>query len=82
MNIIVPRSVLSTLYNQEAWTYDNTRGECYLHQFLETQPELNLRSGAVQDHLEVSHYACYVGSEGANLLSEIDFWKPRKRSIW
>jgi Alpha amylase, catalytic domain len=43
-----------SVYNESAWEFDATRNECYLHQFLKTQPELNLRSAAVQEELEVS----------------------------
>ena len=36
-----------------AWTYDDTRGQYYFHQFLPSQPDLNLRNPAVKTELEV-----------------------------
>jgi len=41
-----------SMYGTEAWTWDDEKRQCYLHQFLDTQPELNLRSAAVQNELE------------------------------
>jgi len=46
-----PNNWLS-VYGESAWTYDIDRDQCYLHQFLNTQPELNLRSSAVKKELE------------------------------
>ena len=36
-----------------AWSQTQRTGECYLHQGLSTQPDLNLRSAQVQEELEV-----------------------------
>lgn len=36
-----------------AWTYDETRKECYLHQLERDKPDLNLRNSDVRQELEV-----------------------------
>jgi len=41
-----------SVYNESAWSFDISRKQCYLHQFLSSQPELNLRSSGVQGQLE------------------------------
>ncbi|XP_060067990.1 neutral and basic amino acid transport protein rBAT-like [Ylistrum balloti] len=41
-----------TLSGDVAWTLDATRNESYLHQFSTLQPDLNLRSGRVQEELK------------------------------
>ncbi|CAH1772622.1 unnamed protein product [Owenia fusiformis] len=41
-----------SVYGGSAWTYDSDRQQCYLHQFLTQQPELNLRSAQVREELE------------------------------
>ena len=42
------------MYNGRAWTSVFARGQYYLHQFSNTQPDLNLRSSEVKDNLKVS----------------------------
>lgn len=41
-----------TVYGDDAWTFEPEREECYLHQFQQSQPELNIRSPAVQEELK------------------------------
>ena len=51
------------MYSQQAWTIaDNAgdRGQCYLHQFLNEEPDLNLRSTLVQEELDVNRYIYYL----------------------
>ena len=43
---------MSVYSNESAWRYNAARGACYLAQFLEEQPELNLESEYVQGELE------------------------------
>lgn len=41
-----------SVYGKTAWENDTVAGKCYLHQFLNTQPELNHRSSSVQSEME------------------------------
>ena len=43
---------MSVYSNESAWRYNAVRDACYLAQFLEEQPELNLESEYVQGELE------------------------------
>ena len=43
---------MSVYSNESAWRYNAARDACYLAQFLEEQPELNLESEYVQGELE------------------------------
>ena len=37
----------------KAWTYDDERKECYLHQLESDKPDLNLRNPDVRQELQV-----------------------------
>ncbi|XP_071101382.1 alpha-glucosidase-like isoform X1 [Haliotis cracherodii] len=41
-----------SVYGNSSWTNDSTRGENYLHQLRQDQPDLNLRSSEVKDELQ------------------------------
>jgi len=41
-----------SVFGESAWTYDSVRRQYYFHQFLDSQPDLNLRSPAVQEELK------------------------------
>jgi len=41
-----------TVYGEPAWTFVPERDQCYLHQFQSSQPELDLRSSAVQEEMK------------------------------
>lgn len=42
-----------SVYDGSAWSFDASRSMFYLHNFLTTQPELNLRSSGVKKELTV-----------------------------
>lgn len=42
-----------SVYGNSSWTYDELRGQCYLHQFLKEQPDLNLRNPRVRREMIV-----------------------------
>ena len=42
------------MYSEPAWNYSAAADKCYLHQFFNWQPELNLRSTQVKEELDVS----------------------------
>ncbi|WIW90670.1 alpha glucosidase (plasmid) [Sphingobium sp. V4] len=46
-----PPSNWQSVFGGPAWTWDARRGQYYMHQFLSSQPQLNVHNGAVQDAL-------------------------------
>lgn len=46
-----PPSNWQSVFGGPAWTWDARRGQYYLHNFLSSQPQLNVHSPAVQDAL-------------------------------
>ncbi|XP_035693891.1 neutral and basic amino acid transport protein rBAT-like [Branchiostoma floridae] len=40
-----------SVFTESMWQWDDTRGQCYLHQFLVEQPDLNLRNKDVKQEL-------------------------------
>lgn len=43
-----------SVFGNSSWTYDEVRGQCYLHQFFKEQPDLNLRNPSVRREMTVS----------------------------
>ena len=41
-----------SVFGGSAWTYENTTGQYYLHQFHKEQPDLNLRNSEVKEELK------------------------------
>ncbi|XP_043551578.1 neutral and basic amino acid transport protein rBAT-like [Chiloscyllium plagiosum] len=41
-----------SLFGYSAWQFDEVRGQCYLHQFLKEQPDLNYRNVDVQEEMK------------------------------
>lgn len=60
-----------SVFGNSSWTYDDVRGQCYLHQFFREQPDLNLRNPSVRREMMVSGsswcfrcYSCFFRCKG------------------
>ncbi|CAH2254819.1 neutral and basic amino acid transport rBAT [Pelobates cultripes] len=49
----VPPNNWLSVYGNSAWEYDDTRNQCYFHQFRKEQPDLNLNNPDVLTEIEV-----------------------------
>lgn len=52
LGLLSPFSQVS-VFGNSSWTYDEVRGQCYLHQFLKEQPDLNFRNPHVLEDMTV-----------------------------
>lgn len=53
------------VFHTPAWTYDDVRDQCYLHQFTPQQPDLNYRNEEVyQNMLDILEYWLDQGADG------------------
>ena len=63
-----PPSNWQSVFGGPAWTWDARRRQYYLHNFLSSQPQLNVHNGAVQDALlEVAKFWLDRGVDGFRL---------------
>ncbi|KAM8739393.1 amino acid transporter heavy chain SLC3A1 [Acanthopagrus schlegelii] len=54
-----------SIFGNSSWTYDEVRGQCYLHQFLKEQPDLNFRNPDVrQEIVDLIHFWLGKGVDG------------------
>ncbi|XP_040904988.1 neutral and basic amino acid transport protein rBAT [Toxotes jaculatrix] len=54
-----------SVFGNSSWTYDEVRGQCYLHQFLKEQPDLNFRNPHVrQEIIGIIHFWLGKGVDG------------------
>ncbi|XP_037128635.1 neutral and basic amino acid transport protein rBAT [Syngnathus acus] len=54
-----------SVFGNSSWTYDAVRGQCYLHQFLKEQPDLNFRNPLVrQEMLDIIQFWLDKGVDG------------------
>ncbi|KAM9364108.1 amino acid transporter heavy chain SLC3A1 [Pholidichthys leucotaenia] len=54
-----------SIFGNSSWTYDEVREQCYLHQFLAEQPDLNLRNPDVrQEIIDLIHFWLDKGVDG------------------
>uniref|UniRef100_A0A8C9ZEA3 Solute carrier family 3 member 1 n=1 Tax=Sander lucioperca TaxID=283035 RepID=A0A8C9ZEA3_SANLU len=53
------------VFGNSSWTYDDVRGQCYLHQFLKEQPDLNFRNPNVYKEMtDIIHFWLEKGVDG------------------
>lgn len=63
-----PPNNWQSVFGGPAWTWDGRRGQYYFHNFLESQPDLNLHNPAVQDAaLNVARFWLDRGVDGFRL---------------
>ncbi|KAG8000243.1 Neutral and basic amino acid transport protein rBAT [Nibea albiflora] len=54
-----------SVFGNSSWTYDEVRGQCYLHQFLKEQPDLNFRNEHVRKEMtDIIHFWLKKGVDG------------------
>ncbi|XP_034040601.1 neutral and basic amino acid transport protein rBAT [Thalassophryne amazonica] len=54
-----------SVFGNSSWTYDDIRGQCYLHQFLKEQPDLNFRNPNVRkEMIDIIHFWLDKGVDG------------------
>ncbi|XP_069549095.1 amino acid transporter heavy chain SLC3A1 [Brachyistius frenatus] len=54
-----------SVFGNSSWTYDDVRGQCYLHQFLKEQPDLNFRNPHVRKEMtDIIHFWLEKGVDG------------------
>nr|XP_019945014.1 PREDICTED: neutral and basic amino acid transport protein rBAT [Paralichthys olivaceus] len=54
-----------SVFGNSSWTYDEVRGQCYLHQFLKEQPDLNFRNPHVrQEMIDIIQFWLGKGVDG------------------
>ncbi|XP_026165636.1 neutral and basic amino acid transport protein rBAT [Mastacembelus armatus] len=65
-NATVPRpNNWVSVFGNSSWTYDEVRGQCYLHQFLKEQPDLNFRNPHVrQEMIDIIDFWLEKGVDG------------------
>ena len=65
-----------SVFGGSAWKYEETRGQCYLHQFYEEQPDLNLRNDKVKQELkEIMNFWLEKGVDGFRIDSVAHFYE-------
>lgn len=80
-----------SVFGNASWTYDEVRGQCYLHQFFKEEPDLNLRNPMVRKEMIVSgplhvftaalccddwSYCCFFEGYYSFLAGERGGWLP------
>ncbi|CAM9108832.1 unnamed protein product [Lampetra planeri] len=59
-----------SVWGNSSWTYDDVRGQCYLHQFLKEQPDLNFRNPHVRREMrDIIHFWLKKGVDGFRMAA-------------
>ncbi|XP_055986510.1 amino acid transporter heavy chain SLC3A1 [Sorex fumeus] len=62
---IVPPNNWLSVYGNSSWHFDEVRNQCYFHQFLKEQPDLNFRNPDVQEEIrEILQFWLTKGVDG------------------
>ncbi|XP_063774442.1 amino acid transporter heavy chain SLC3A1 isoform X2 [Pseudophryne corroboree] len=75
---VIPPNNWVSVYGNSAWEYDDTRNQCYFHQFRKEQPDLNFHNPDIQKEiLDIIKFWLEKGVDGftingANLLLEAE----------
>jgi len=71
-----PNNWKAVLGGGSAWKYDSTRNKCYLHQFYEQQPDLDLRNIHVKNELkDILKFWLDLGVDGFRVDSVAHFFE-------
>uniref|UniRef100_A0A4W4EU64 Amino acid transporter heavy chain SLC3A1 n=1 Tax=Electrophorus electricus TaxID=8005 RepID=A0A4W4EU64_ELEEL len=61
----IPPNNWVSVFGNSSWTYDPVRGQCYFHQFLTEQPDLNFRNpNVVKEMTDIIHFWLKKGVDG------------------
>ncbi|XP_059928865.1 neutral and basic amino acid transport protein rBAT [Gadus macrocephalus] len=59
-----------SVFGNSSWTYDEVRGQCYLHQFLKEQPDLNFRNPHVRrEMIDILRFWLEKGVDGFRMAA-------------
>ncbi|XP_003963932.3 neutral and basic amino acid transport protein rBAT [Takifugu rubripes] len=59
-----------SVFGNTSWTYDEVRGQCYLHQFFKEEPDLNLRNPRVRkEMIDIIRFWLEKGVDGFRIGS-------------
>ncbi|KAL6032061.1 hypothetical protein STEG23_017133 [Scotinomys teguina] len=63
--VTIPPNNWLSVYGNSSWHFDEVRGQCYFHQFLKEQPDLNFRNPDVQEEIkEIIQFWLSKGVDG------------------
>nr|XP_048272164.1 neutral and basic amino acid transport protein rBAT [Myodes glareolus] len=63
--VTIPPNNWLSVYGNSSWHFDDVRKQCYYHQFLKEQPDLNFRNPAVQEEIkEIIQFWLSKGVDG------------------
>ncbi|KAM4804828.1 amino acid transporter heavy chain SLC3A1 [Urocitellus parryii] len=64
-DITIPPNNWLSVYGNSSWHFDEVRKQCYFHQFMKEQPDLNFRNPAVQEEIkEIIQFWLAKGVDG------------------
>lgn len=63
--VTIPPNNWLSVYGNSSWHFDEVREQCYFHQFLKEQPDLNFRNPDVQEEIkEIMQFWLSKGVDG------------------